>query len=506
MQFDESAAFPQSVVVTKPTCDRDEVTAGICHFGVGVFHRAHLAYYMDVLLHDFGVRDWGICGIGVRESSRRLSRQLTDQECLYTLVTKGQQKEDTEVRIVRSLVAYLVAPDDPEAVKRQLADPVIRIVSLTITEPGYDLDGNQMVKLDLMADAEDTPHSVWGWILYAIEQRRAAGTAPFTVMSCDNLQHNGDRTKECLLSFARDSKAYGDNAKLLAYIESSISCPNSMVDRITPATTDEHLQEVEKTFGIHDASPVIAEDWSQWVVTSTPDSFPSGRPPLELLAKEPYNVLLVPDVTPYELMKTRLLNGSHLVISYLGHLCGYKYVYEVLKDADFVAFLTSYMDDEVTPTLLPIPGIDLADYKVKLRTRFGNPHCKDLLTRVGRQGATKAPKFLLPTIRAQLQAGRRVHCATLAVAAWLRFLNHHDDSGKEWPVEDSKAESLGLIAEAEKAKEDAAAILHKAKELFEDLADNEEFLGAVQPALTSLYENGARKTLKEWVAKLKDQQ
>ena len=501
MHVEDDVELPPRVVVTKPTYERDDVQVGICHFGVGVFHRAHLAYYMDVLLNDFGVKDWGICGIGVRESSRRLSRQLTDQQCLYTLVTKGQEEEKTEVRIVRSLVSSLCAPDDPGAVRRQLADPSIRIVSMTITEPGYDLEGNQMVKLDLMASEEelDPPHSVWGWLVQAIEERRLAGTPPFTVMSCDNLQHNGDKTKECLLSFVRDSTAYRDNAELLSHIQSRISCPNSMVDRITPATTEEHQDEVQQQYGIHDALPVMAESWTQWVVTDTPESFPSGRPPLHLLAKEPYNVLLVPDVTPYELMKTRLLNGSHLVISYLGHLCGYKYVYEVLADADFNAFLTSFMDHEVTPTLLPVPGIELDVYKVKLRKRFGNPNCRDLVLRVGRQGATKAPKFLLPTIRSQLENGRSIHCASLAVAAWLRFLNHHDEQGRDFTIEDSKAESMGLIKAAEQAGEDAAAIMAKARPLFEDLVDNETFTSQVQDALTSLYHVGAKSTLHKWV-------
>ena len=504
MQVDDDVQLPHRVVVTKSTVERDDVQVGICHFGVGVFHRAHLAYYMDVLLNEHGVKDWGICGIGVRESSRRLSRQLTDQECLYTLVTKGHQEEKTEVRIVRSLVRSLCAPDDPDAVRQQLADPTTRIVSMTITEPGYDLDGNQMVKLDFMAtqDEFDPPHSVWGWIVQAIEDRRVAGTPPFTVMSCDNLQHNGDKTKDCLLMFARESVAFRDNAELITYIQEKVSCPNSMVDRITPATTEEHQDEVEKSYGIHDALPVMAESWTQWVVTDTPDSFPSGRPPLHLLAKSPFNVLLVPDVTPYELMKTRLLNGSHLVISYLGHLCGYKYVFEVLQDADFNAFLTRFMDDEVTPTLLPVPGIQLDEYKVKLRKRFGNPHCRDLVLRVGRQGATKAPKFLLPTIRAQLEAGRPVKCATLAVAAWLRFLNHHDEEGKDFNVEDSKAESMGLIQAAEQAGEDAAAIMKKAKPLFEELVDNEQFTQQVQEALHSLYEVGAKATLHRWVEEM----
>ena len=499
------AASTPSIVITKPTRERDEMHAGIAHFGVGVFHRAHLAYYMDVLMREHGVKRWGICGIGVRESSRRLSRQLASQDCLYTLVTKSSH-EDTQVRIVGSLVTSLCAPDEPEAVRAQLVSPDIRIVSLTITEPGYELDGNQMVKLDLMAATPDEfhpPHSVWGWIVQAIEERRVANVVPFTVMSCDNLQHNGDKTKECLLTFVERAAAWKDNDELVQYIKTHISCPNSMVDRITPATTEEHQEEVERQYGIHDQLPVLAESWTQWVVTDTPESFPSGRPPLHLLTKEPYNVLLVSDVTPYELMKTRLLNGSHLVISYLGVLSGYQFVYEVMRDADLATFLQRFQDDEVTPTLLPVDGIDLTQYKAKLRARFGNPHCKDTTLRVGRNGATKAPKFLFPTIRGQLESGGSIHCSALAVAAWMRFLNHHDESGKEIKIEDAKAEELGLLKTAEEAKDDVKAILDKARMVFEDLADSTHFVDSVQEALTSLYTQGTRKTIHQWVEKAK---
>ena len=499
-----SVVASPSIVVTKPSCERDEIQAGIAHFGVGVFHRAHLAYYMDVLMNEHGVKGWGICGIGVRESSRRLSRQLASQDCLYTLVTKSTH-EDTQVRIVGSLVQSLCAPDQPDDVRSRLAHPDIKIVSLTITEPGYELEGAQQVKLDWMAANADEfhpPHSVWGWIVQAIEDRRQANVAPFTVMSCDNLQHNGDKTRECLLTFAERAQAWKDNVELLDYIRTRVACPNSMVDRITPATTEEHQEEVEKQYGIHDQLPVMAESWSQWVVTDTPESFPSGRPPLHLLAKEPYNVLLVPDVTPYEVMKTRLLNGSHLVISYLGVLCGLHYVYEVMQDDDLAAFLRHFQDDEVTPNLLPVDGIDLAQYKVKLRARFANPHCKDTTLRVGRNGATKAPKFLFPTIRGQLEKGASIHCSSLAVAAWMRFLNHHDESGKDIKIEDKKAEELGLIHTAEQAKDNVRAILEKGKEVFEDLADNETFVDAVQQALTSLYTEGTKETVQVWLKKV----
>ena len=507
-----SSASPRSVIA-KQGSDRDNVRVGIAHFGVGVFHRSHLAYYMDVLLSDHHVYDWGIVGIEVRGSSRsrRVSQQLNQQDGFYTLVTKAAD-EETQVRIVQSIVKVLSAPDKPDEVREQLLSPDIRIVSLTITQAGYEMmdavtDGHgkpdPMLKLDLMAASADDlypPHSVWGWIVWALNERRLANIAPFTVMSCDNMPHNGDKSKECLLAFVHHCAAYKDDHELHDYIKRYVACPNSMVDRITPATTEEHQGEIEKEYGIRDKLPVVAESWTQWVVTDTAGSFPSGRPPLELLSEAPYNVLLVPDVTPYEYMKQRLLNASHLVISYLGCLCGYEFVYEVMDDKNFSAFLQRFMDDEVTPTLPPVDGIELGDYKTKLRTRFANPHCKDTVMRVGRQGGTKIPKLLLPTIRHRLEHGGSIRCSTLAVAAWLRILNHHDEQGKEIEVQDDKAAQIGLFEAVEKAGKDIRAMIEKAAPVFDDLAHNDTFLDSVHEALESLYSKGAKETLRKWVS------
>jgi len=233
-------------------------------------------------------------------------------------------------------------------------------------------------------------------------------------------------------------------------------------------------------------------------VTGTASSFPSGRPPLHPLNKAPYNVLLVPDVTPYEMMKMHLLNGSHLIIGYLGHLSGYQYIFEIMHE-DFKKYITSFMDNEVTPTLLPVPGIDLEAYKQRLRGRFANPNCKDSPIRVCRQGATKLPKFLLPTVRRQLKNDGTIECSCIAVAAWLRFLNHHDEKGEAIKVEDSRAEQLHLVETAEKRKADAAAILEAARDVFEELCDNKRFVEEVQQALSLIYEKGAKAALHQWV-------
>ena len=485
---------------------------GIAHFGVGVFHRSHLAYYMDVLLHEHHVSDWGICGIEVRGSnrSRRVSKQLNQQDGFYTLVTKSAD-QDTEVRIVQSIVKVLSAPDDPEAVKKQLLSPDIRIVSLTITQAGYEMmdavaeaDGktDPMLKLDLIAETADDlypAHSVWGWIVWALNERRLANIPAFVVMSCDNMPHNGEKSKECLLAFVHHCVAFKHNHDLHEYIKCHVSCPNSMVDRITPATTEEHQEEIEKQYGIRDQQPVVAEHWTQWVITDTPESFPSGRPPLELLSPAPYNVLLVSDVTPYEFMKQRLLNASHLVISYLGCLRGFQYVHEVMEDKDFATFLQRFQDDEVTPTLPAVEGIDLAEYKANLRARFSNPHCKDTVLRVGRQGGTKIPKLILPIIRHRLEHGGSIRCASLVVAAWLRILTYHDENGKKIEYQDDKASRIGLTEAFEKAGKDVRQMIEKASPVFEELAHNDTFVDSVQEALESLYSKGSKITLHEWV-------
>ena len=416
------------------------------------------------------------------------------------------------MRIVQSIVKVLSAPDDPEAVKRQLLSPDIRIASLTITQAGYEMmdevvnaNGrtDPMLKLDLIAETADElypAHSVWGWIVWALNERRMANIPAFTVMSCDNMPHNGDKSKECLVAFVRHCAAFKDNHELHDYIKRQVSCPNSMVDRITPATTEEHQGEIEKQYGIRDQQPVVAEHWTQWVITDTPEAFPSGRPPLELLSQSPYNVLMVPDVTPYEYMKQRLLNASHLVISYLGCLRGFEYVHEVMEDEDFAQFLQCFQDDEVTPTLPPVEGIDLGEYKVKLRARFSNPHCKDTVLRVGRQGGTKIPKLILPIIRHRLKHGGSIRCSSLVVAAWLRILTHHDEKGNEFEYQDDKANQIGLTEALEKAGKDRRQMIEKASPVFEELAHNDTFVDSVQEALESLYSRGSKLTLHEWIA------
>jgi mannitol 2-dehydrogenase len=385
--------------VAVPTYDRSAVRTGIVHIGVGGFHRAHQAMYVDRLMNAGGSLDWGICGVGLLPRDRRMKDVLDAQEGLYTLVLKHPDGT-LEPRVVGSIVDYLFAPDDPEAAVERLAAPATRIVSLTITEGGYNIrhatgtfdESEPDIVADLRPGA--VPTTVFGLVTEALARRRDRGVAPFTVMSCDNIAGNGHVAAAMFGAFARLR-----DPDLGAWMRDHVCFPDSMVDRITPATTDEDRALVAERFGIADGWPVVCEPFTQWVLE---DEFGDGRPPLEDVG-----VQIVDDVEPYELMKLRLLNGGHQTIGYLGYLGGHRYTHEVCQDPLFVRFLRDYMDREATPTLPDVPGIDLDGYKRTLVERFANPHVADTLARLCVDSSERIPTFVLPVIRHQLETGGR---------------------------------------------------------------------------------------------------
>jgi mannitol 2-dehydrogenase len=334
-----------------PGYDRDLVRSGVVQFGVGGFHRAHQAMYHDRLMNAGTAPDWGICGVGVLAADRGIQQALAAQDGLYTLVLKHGDGT-YEPRVIGSVVEYLFAPDDPEAVIEKMTARSTRIVSLTITEGGYDLDNvtgefdpaSPGVIADLAPGA--VPRTAFGLITEALRRRRDQGLAPFTVMSCDNLVGNGQLTRRVLTAFARlREPGLGD------WVDREVRFPNSMVDRITPVTTDADRAEIRDRFGIDDQWPVVCEPYTQWVLQ---DDFTDERPPYEQAG-----VQLVDQVEPYELMKLRLLNGSHQAMCYFAYLSGYRLVHQAAQDPLFRAFLLGYMDQEATPTLPPVPGVDL---------------------------------------------------------------------------------------------------------------------------------------------------
>jgi len=465
--------------VERPTYDRSAVTTGIVHLGVGGFHRAHQAMYVDRLLSEGGDLDWGICGVGVLESDRAMAEALRAQDCLYTVVEKASDGTVT-ARVVGSIVAYLFAPDDPLAVVERMADPATRVVSLTITEGGYVVDP---ASPDLTPDA--LPRSAFGLVVEALARRRARGLAAFTVLSCDNIAGNGDVARASVTAFARlRDPALGD------WVAEHVRFPNSMVDRITPATTPEDAAELGRRFGIRDRWPVVCEPFIQWVLQ---DDFGAGRPALERVG-----VQVVADVEPYELMKLRLLNASHQALCYFGYLAGYRLVHEVCLDPLFTDFLLAYMEREATPTLGPVPGVDLDAYRHELITRFSNSHVRDTVVRLCADSSDRIPSWLLPVLRSNLDAGGEVSLSAAVVASWARYAEGVDEQGEPLTVVDPLRDRL--MEAACRQRDDPLAFVRD-HQLFGRLADDERFVAAYLPVLASLHDRGARGTLQALAAR-----
>jgi mannitol 2-dehydrogenase len=489
LKLSNSALPKLTAGVRRPAYDRSLVTIGIVHFGTGGFHRAHQAMYVDRLMNAGLAMDWGICGVGVMPADVRMRDALKGQDCLYTLVTKNPDGQ-YEAQVVGSIVDYLYAPDDPERVIELMAAPGTRIVSLTITEGGYnfhhvtgDFDyDNPAVAEDLAGKA--APKTVFGLTIEALRRRRDRGLAPFTIMSSDNIQANGEVAHKMFTAYAmRKDRELGE------WVENNVAFPNAMVDRITPVTAAADIEQVKQRFGIDDAWPVVCEPFSQWVLE---DHFPQGRPLFEEA-----EVQLVDNVVPYELMKLRLLNASHQALTYFGYLAGYRYAHEVTQDPLFERFLLDYMEREGTPTLMPVPGVDLDLYRKTLIARFANPEVKDTLARLCAESSDRIPKWLLPVIRANLASGGEIARSAAVVASWARYAEGRDEQGEAIVVVDRMQDQL--MAVAAHNRENITAFIEN-REVFGDLCDNPRFVAAYTTALESLYEFGAMATIRRYAA------
>jgi mannitol-1-phosphate/altronate dehydrogenase len=469
--------------VAVPTYDRGQLQRSIVHLGVGGFHRAHQAMYLDALAERRITTDWGERGVGLLPGDKRMADALLPQDCLYTLVARSAEGDTAQV--IGSLTEYVFAPNAGEQVLQMLAEPATRIVSLTITEGGYNVDDktgvfdadNPAVRADL--ERPDAPQTVFGYVCAALARRRAAGIAPFTVLSCDNLQGNGKIARTAFTSFAR----LRDDS-LAAWMEANVAFPNGMVDRITPQTTDADRAMVAETFGIADAWPVVCESFVQWVIE---DRFGNGRPPLEAVG-----VQIVPDVHPYETMKLRLLNASHQAMAYLGYLMGYRYADETMADPELRTFVARFMDDEVSPLLPEVPGINLTDYKRTLLERFANPKIKDTLARLATDGSDRMPKFVLPSVSEALAQGRPHRLMTLVVAAFIRYLRGIDEQGQPIVLNDNRADELRRLAHG--SPRDPRPVLG-VRRVFGDLGEREEWLRELTTAIQELDARGARATI-----------
>ncbi|GGR89654.1 mannitol dehydrogenase family protein [Deinococcus sedimenti] len=458
--------------VAVPTYDPRGLRTGIVHFGVGAFHRSHQAMYLDRLLNLGQAHGWAICGVGVLPGDAHMRDVLRDQNHLYTLLTRAPDGH-SEARVIGAIHDYLFAPDDPEAVCERLAHPATRVVSLTVTEGGYSLNnatGEFDPAGDVLHDLQPgaVPRSTLGFLTEGLRRRRERGHPPFTVMSCDNIQGNGHVTRRVLTAFARRQ-----DPDLADWIDREVAFPNSMVDRITPVTTDTLRADLERDYGVRDAWPVVAEHFTQWVLE---DHFTCGRPPLELAG-----VQLVPDVEPYELMKLRLLNAAHQAMSYPALLGGHTFVHEVCQQPDYAQFLLDYMALEAQPTLHPVPGIDLSAYQHELIERFSNPAIQDTLARLIVDGSERIPKFLLPVAREQAAQGGDLRRCALVVAAWSAYVAHAATRGE--PLVDVRAPTLTLAALADQTR--PGAFLDQ-PDVFGDLAGTPAFVQAYLDARTCL--------------------
>ena len=465
------------IPIDKPSYDRDEISVGIVHFGVGGFHRAHQAMYIDRLLEMGLAKEWGICGVGVLPADRRMADVMAAQDGLYTLLLENPDGT-RDARVIGSIVDYRYAPDDPEAVIELLAAPSTRIVSLTITEGGYNIDN-----LGGIAGSSDGV-KVFGLVAEALARRRDRGITSPTIVSCDNIEGNGEVARHAFTIYAdRMHPGLGE------WMSANTRFPNSMVDRITPVTTPDVIGSLESELGVEDQWPVVAEPFTSWVLE---DSFSDGRPPLDEV-----DVLLVDDVTPYELMKLRLLNASHQSLCYFAYLAGYRLVHDAAGDPLFAEFLREYMDSEATPTLKPVPGIDLPDYKRTLIERFANPGVKDTIARLCFGSSDRIPKWLLPVVRANLANGGAVRLSAATVASWARYAEGVDEQGSPIDVQDQLADALVPLARSQ--HENPTAFIENT-EVFGDLASQPRFVGAYLWALDSLHRDGARATLEDLVA------
>lgn len=469
-----------------PTYDRQQLKIGIVHIGVGGFHRSHEAFYMHQLLEKHGATDWAICGVGLREADRNMVNVLENQDGLYTLVTQHPNGK-VESEIIGSITEYLLAVDNPQLVIDKMAQPDTKIVSLTITEGGYNFNPNtgefDFKNPDIQHDLAypEEPKTVYGYMMAALRKRYAKELPPFTMLSCDNIQHNGDMFRKMLLAFAQKQ-----DVKIADWIAKEAGFPNTMVDRITPVTTPEVTSYLKNTHQVTDEWCVVCEPFIQWVVE---DNFSNGRPPLEKLG-----VQFVSDVTPYEKMKIYLLNAGHSLLGIPGAIHGHPTIHACMEDAVFAKFMRQFMDKEVTPILGKIEGIDIEKYKDTLEERFANPNIKDSVSRICSESSAKLPKFLIPTLRENLENDGSIKYATFILAAWCYYSDKGMEENGE-PIEIIDAQKEELHQAAKKTENDWTVFLNQA-EIFENLSKNERFVKEYTSIVKAIYkEKNIRKLM-----------
>ncbi len=473
--------------VPVPNYDRAQLTQGILHFGVGNFHRAHMAVYLDDLFNKGLDRDWAIVGAGVMPSDETTRQKLAAQDYLTTVV---EQDNDLSTAHVTGPMVDFIPPADKQAMIEKMADPQIRIVSLTITEGGYFIDPSSgqfnAAHPAIARDAKnlDDAATVFGFIVAGLVKRRAAGVVPFTVMSCDNVPHNGVVTRNAVVGLAnlRD-------ASLGKWITENVAFPNGMVDRITPATGERERRLCAEMFGVEDVWPVFCEEFKQWVLE---DNFTLGRPALEKVG-----VTFVKDVTPYENMKICILNGGHAVIAYIAGLMDIVFVHEAMENKLVADYLAKVETEEIMPCVPPVPDTDLNDYFKLVQRRFANPKIGDTVRRLCLDGSNRQPKFIVTSIADRLQADKSVEGLALESALWCRYCYGTTDSGKVIEPNDPNWDHLQSIARS--AKSNPAAWLGM-REIYGDTGQAPAFVQSFAKSLNDIWAHGAEATVRAYLA------
>lgn len=478
----------QISTVAMPAYDRSKVTPGIVHIGLGNFHRAHMAVYLDDLMNKGLALDWGILGAGVRPADAKMREAMLGQDCLSTIIEldpKGKR-----ARRVGSMVGFIDVAEDNAPLIDAMAQPNIRIVSLTVTEGGYFVSAETGTfdpsAAEIVADGQNPsqPKTAFGAIVAALKSRRAAGIAPFTVMSCDNLPGNGNVTKAAVTGLARLS-----NPEFADWIAANVAFPNGMVDRITPATGPRE-RDMAASFGLaDDPVPVTCEPFRQWVVE---DHFPQGRPPFEQVG-----VTFTDHVHAYEAMKIRILNGGHAIIAYPGGLMDIEYVHEAMANPLITGFLNKVEREEIIPYVAPVPNTDLNAYYDLIRERFSNPEVADTERRLCLDGSNRQPKFIVPSLRDALAKGGSIEGLSLESALWCRYCHGTTDSGTVIEPNDPNWDRLQKLAKA--AKDDPSQWLGQ-RDVYGDLGENPRFCDSFARHLRNLWEKGTAQVLQDYLA------
>ncbi|MFT2091124.1 mannitol dehydrogenase family protein [Paraglaciecola sp. 2405UD69-4] len=471
--------------VRKPKYTKDQLSGGIVHIGVGNFHRAHQAMYLHKLFNTGEALNWAIKGAGTKSYDMAMRNKLLSQDWLTTVVELDAQGLTAEV--CGSMIDFI--DNNENSLIGALSQADIKIVSLTITEGGYFIDeksgGFNLHHPEIQKDINsfNNPSTVFGILIAALKFRREQGIKAFTIMSCDNIPHNGNVTKRAVLDMAM-----AIDKELAQWIESEVTFPNSMVDCITPATSDKERERLSSLFNIEDQAPVFCEPFRQWVLE---DKFTNGRPPLEKVGVE-----FVADVAPFELMKLRILNGGHAAIAYPAALLGIELVHDVMGNSVISEYLKKLVTEDIIPTLAPVPGIDFTEYFNLIESRFSNPEVRDTVQRLCQDASNRLPKFILPIISANLELNRDVKGLALVVALWCRLCAAAGAAESSITLEDQQA--TRLIKQALLAKENPKAFLQM-PDIFGTLCDNERFAGHFETWLTSLWDHGTANTLKQYL-------